>query len=457
MTSPLRIPHCFEIEQAVLGAMLLMSKETCSVVFSTLSNPQAFVAPKHGKIFDALRSLYKRGEPIDLITVGEELRRRGEMEDVGSMAYLAKLTSTVVSPAHIEAHVRKVAVYALRREVIVRTAELNEKAYNPEFEVFDLLDETTQKLFDLRSALMRRSFVPLEGALTAFAKKIAAAREAGEKGVTGVKTGFTQLDALTGGWQNTDLIIVAARPSMGKTALALNLARNAAGNGVPAGVFSLEMSLQQLVMRIWCSEAKVSAQSLRNGYLRNDEYGKLECVIPTLNLLPLYLDDTPAISPTELRAKATRLVEQHGVGLIIVDYLQLMIVPGMRDGREREIATISRSLKALAKDLDVPVIALSQLNRNVEARPGGKPMLSDLRESGAIEQDADLVLFVHRNKDADAPPEDRGRASIIIAKQRNGQTGEVPLAWSSEWTRFDNLETRIPEGAYAPPVGEPHF
>jgi replicative DNA helicase len=449
-------PHAIDVEKAVLGAMLLQPKLTVSPALSLLSE-DAFYKEGHRKIFNAIVVLYQKDEPIDMITVGDELRRANQLEEVGSMLYLSQLTSEVISPAHIESHCRIVLEKALKRQLIEMNTEVITECYQDSNDAFEVIDGAETKLFKLSEKLMKRSFVDLKSVVKPLLKTIYENSKT-HTGVTGVPSGYRLLDNLTGGWQSTDLIILAARPSMGKTALALSMARNAAiDDNIATGFFSLEMSKEQLALRLLCAEARVNMQLVRTGRIKESDYGKLATYVGSLERAPIYIEDTPGISILEVRAKARRMVEEKDVKLLIIDYLQLMTAPGIKDSREREIATISRSLKGLAKDLGIPIIALSQLNRSVEQRTGGKPMLADLRESGSIEQDADVVLFVHRNRDNDAPPEEQGRASIIIGKQRNGETGEVPLAWIGEYARFENLETRIPESSIPPPIDQPHF
>ena len=443
-------PQAVEVEMAVLGAMLLQPESTVSPAVSLLSE-DAFYKEAHRKIYQAITALYEKNEPIDMITVGDELRRREQLDDVGSMMYLAQLTSDVVSTANIETHCRIVLEKALKRQLIETNSGIIHDCYQDSTDAFEVIDEAETQLFKLSERLMKKSYVDLKTVVKPLMNTILLATKE-RSGVTGVPTGYSMLDNMTGGWQKTDLIVLAARPSMGKTALALSMARNAAiDHEVPTGIFSLEMSKEQLAMRLLCAEARVNMQKVRTGRIKESEYAKLATHVGRLEDAPIYIEDTPGISILELRAKARRMVEERGARLIMVDYMQLMTAPGYKDSREREIATISRSLKGLAKDLEIPIIAISQLNRSVEQRTGGKPMLSDLRESGSIEQDADVVMFVHRNREPDAPPEEQNRATIIIGKQRNGETGEVPLAWIGDYARFENLETRIPEPHLPPP------
>ena len=449
-------PQAVDVEMAVLGAMLLQPEATVSNVLSLLTR-EAFYKEAHRTIFDAIVELFQKQQPIDLITVGDVLRRWEKLEGVGGLYYLTELTSEVVSPAHVEYHCRIVLEKAIKRHLIEISTGIVSDAYLESADAFELIDQAEEKIFALSESYIKQSFESLPQIVKPLLHKIDQIRKE-HTGVTGVPTGYHELDHKTGGWQKTDFIVLAARPSMGKTALALSLARNAAvEENVPIGIFSLEMSSEQLALRLLCAEARVDIQSVRTGRVTEAAFAKLASYVGKLERAPIFIDDTPGISILELRAKARRMVHEHKVGMIVIDYLQLMTAPMVRESREREIASISRSLKGLAKDLNVPVMALSQLNRSVEQRTGGKPMLADLRESGSIEQDADVVMFIHRNKDQDAPPEERGRASVIIAKQRNGEIGEVNLAWIPEYARFENLETRFPGAALPPPEEEVTF
>jgi replicative DNA helicase len=451
-----RTPQAIDVERAVLGAMLLQPDTTVSNALSLLT-PDAFYQDKHRLILDAISALFARKEPIDIVTVAEEMRRRGTLESAGSVYYLTQLTSDIVAPAHIEYHCRILLEKALKRQLIEENTEIIRSCYLDSTDAFEVIDDAENKLFQLSEKHIKRSYVELNAIVKPLLDDIWRISQT-HTGVTGVPSGYELLDIKTGGWQPSDLIILAARPSMGKPALALSMGRNAAiDHDMAVGVFSLEMSKEQLALRLLCAEARVNMQLVRTGRIRESDYGKLATFVGKLERAKMYIDDTPGISILEVRAKARRMVHELGVRLLIIDYLQLMTAPSVRESREREIATISRSLKGLAKDLNVPIIALSQLNRAVESRTGGKPMLADLRESGSIEQDADVVIFVHRNKDGDAPPEELNKAYIIIGKQRNGEIGEVPLAWIGEYARFENLETRFPSVAPPYELDEPGF
>ncbi|MDH7516707.1 MAG: replicative DNA helicase, partial [Bacteroidota bacterium] len=337
-------------------------------------------------------------------------------------------------------------------------ARIINDCYIESTDAFEVIDEAENGLFHLTREYVKKSYVQLDSVVRPLVEKIRRITTE-HTGITGVPSGYDLLDIKTGGWQDTDLIVIAARPSMGKTALALSMARNAAiDHNIPVGIFSLEMSKEQLALRLLCAEARIEMQLVRTGRIKENDFGKLATYVGKLERAPIFIDDTPSISILELRAKARRMVDEHGVHLVIVDYLQLMTAPQVRESREREIATISRSLKALAKDLGIPVIAVSQLNRAVEQRASGKPMLADLRESGSIEQDADVVLFVHRPRETeDAPPEEENKAFIIIGKQRNGETGEIPLAWVPQYARFENLAMTTPKIHFLPDTDETPF
>ncbi|HAV22043.1 MAG TPA: replicative DNA helicase, partial [Bacteroidetes bacterium] len=387
-------PQAVDIEAAVLGSMLI-EKESIAKAVEVLDDT-AFYKPAHALIFRAIIALFEKAEPVDLITLTEELRRRGDLEKIGGEYYLTELTSKVTSAANVEFHAHIVLEKALMRQLIASSAEVIQRAYSETEDALGLLDQAEAKIFDISEQRMKKSFVTMGNAV----HKTMAMLESihgSHSGVTGVPSGFTDLDNLTGGFQYSDLIIVAGRPSQGKTALVLSLARNAAVlHDVPIGFFSLEMSVQQLVMRLMCAEARVDAHKVRTGRLPEDEWKKLSVSVGRLYKTKIFIDDTPGLGILELRAKSRRLKAEHNVGLIIVDYLQLMQGPRNAQSREQEISAISRSLKGLAKELSIPVIALSQLNRAVEARTDKRPALADLRESGAIEQDADVVIFVHR-------------------------------------------------------------
>ncbi|MCL4540716.1 MAG: replicative DNA helicase, partial [Bacteroidetes bacterium] len=391
---------------------------------------------------------------IDVITIREELRRTDHLETVGGSAYLNELVSTVVSSANIEVHSQIVAEKYMLRSLITTMSQNIQKCYDNREDTFGLIDEVERDIFKVSEARLKKDVVPLQQALVKTMEVLE--RIHGSKGgVTGVSTGFKDLDSMTGGFQRSDLIIIAARPSVGKTAFALSIGRNGAvKSGVPTAVYSLEMSQQQLLIRLLAAEARVDAHALRTGTLPEDKWAHISTRIHRLAPAPIFIDDTPALSVLELRARARRLKTEHDIGLIMVDYLQLMQGPARAESREREISMISRSLKVLAKELDIPVVALSQLRRSVEERGDKKPILSDLRESGALEQDADVVIFIHRPElyGLESYPDGEstaGVAEIMISKQRNGPTGDVRLAFVKQYARFEDL-SKYPTGQTGP-------
>lgn len=452
-------PQAMDVEMSVLGAML-MEKEAISRALEILDD-SAFYKPAHTEIFKAIINLFERNEAADSITVVEELRRAGKLDSVGGPLYISDLTMHVTSAANVEYHAKIVLEKALLRSLITTSTEITSRAFNEQDDALDLLDEAENKIFQISEKRMKKTFTAMKDAVFSTMEMLESIHGK-HSGVTGVPSGFTALDSMTGGFQNSDMIIVAARPSMGKTAFVLSLARNAAvDHDKPIGFFSLEMSAQQLVMRLICAEARVDAQSVRTGRLPDDQWRNLSTRIGKLYSAKIFIDDTPALSILELRAKARRLKAEHNISMIIIDYLQLMAGPKNAQSREQEISQISRSLKALAKELNIPVIALSQLNRAVETSSDKRPMLSNLRESGAIEQDADVVLFIHRPEKFGLTRDDgssaEGIAEIIIGKQRNGPTGEVELAFVNQYARFENLALPTFDD-YAPPVSnEPAF
>lgn len=437
-------PQAVDIEEQILGAMLL-EKEAIPKVIEILDE-EAFHAERNRLIYGALLALFERNEPADCITVAEELRKRGQLEKVGGESYLVDLTMRVTSAANVEYHARIVLEKALLRRLITTSSGIAGKAFNQGEDAFDLLDLAEQEIFKISEWRLKRNFLTMDRAVHDTLEMLESIH-GNRDGVTGVPTGFRDLDTLTGGWQRSDLIIIAGRPSAGKTAFALSLAANAAlhkQKPTGVGIFSLEMSTQQLVMRLLCADARVDAHALRTGRLPEDDWKKVGMAAGRVSKAPIFIDDTAALSILELRAKARRLKADQNIGLLIVDYLQLMQGPKGAENREKEISAISRSLKALAKELSTPVIALSQLSRAVEGRQGKRPILSDLRESGAIEQDADVVIFVHRpemyaDQRAESPEAVEGRAEIIIGKQRNGPIDDLALAFVKRYARFENL------------------
>ncbi len=446
-------PQAIDVEMAVLGAMMLDKGAIAKAI--EILDDTSFYKPAHQRIFAAMIALFEKSEPVDLITLVEELRRRAELEKIGGEYYLTELTSKVTTAANIEYHAHIVLEKALMRQLISSSSEVVGRAYSETEDALDLLDEAEQKIFQISEQRMKKSFVSMNTAVHQTMEMIESIHGK-HSGVTGVPSAFTELDNYTGGFQKSDLIIVAGRPSQGKTALVLSIARNAAIlHDVAVGFFSLEMSSQQLVLRLICAEARVDAHMVRTGRLPEDEWRKLSTSVGKLYKAKIFIDDTPALTALEIRAKARRLKAEHNVGMIIVDYLQLMQGPKNAQSREQEISTISRSLKALAKELNIPVVALSQLNRAVEMRGDKRPVLADLRESGAIEQDADVVLFVHRPEMFGITTDENndsteGMAEIIVGKQRNGPTGSARLAFIKQYARFENL-TRFREAAFLPP------
>lgn len=442
-------PQAVELEEAVLGAIML-EREAAAAVLDILK-PDSFYKDAHQKIFQAVVSLSTNERPIDILTVTDELRKEKQLEEAGGPVYIARLTSNIASSANIEFHARIIQQKYIQRELIRITSDIQTKAFDESIDVNDLLDYSEGQLFEIAQGNIKKDLIQINFLIAEAVKQI---EEAGknEGTLTGVPSGFTRLDAMTAGWQRSDLIIIAARPSMGKTAFVLSMTRNMAiDHKRPVAIFSLEMSSIQLVNRLISCESELPSHSIRTGKLTTDEWKQLDAKIKPLETAPIFIDDTPGISIFELRAKCRRLKKQHDIQVVIIDYLQLMTgPPETRGNREQEVSVISRSLKGLAKELNVPVLALSQLNRSVEMRAGNKrPQLSDLRESGAIEQDADLVCFIHRpekygiTEDDDGNPT-AGMAEIIVAKHRNGAIGDVKLRFRDFIARFVDYEELEP-------------
>lgn len=439
-------PQAVDIEQAVLGAMMLEKNAVTDVIDMLM--PTSFYDPKHQYIYSAIRELFGSSSPIDLLTVINKLKQQGELEVAGGAAYISTLTSKVSSSAHVEFHARIIAEKYIKRELIRMSSEVIRDAYDDSNDVFDVLNKAEKELFEIAENNMSKGVSTMQTAVREAIEEIEKASQ-NTDGISGVATGFFDLDKLTSGWQRSDMIVIAARPAMGKTAFVLSMARNCAvdyGQGV--ALFSLEMSAVQLVKRLIASEARLSAEKLRKGDLKDHEFQQLHTRITKLATAPIYIDDTPGISIFDLRAKCRRLKMQHDIQIVIIDYLQLMTAGGSKGSgnREQEISSISRSIKEIAKELNVPVIALSQLSRSVEQRGGDKrPQLSDLRESGAIEQDADIVSFIYRPEyygflqDEDGNS-NQGVGEIIIAKHRNGALDRVRLRFIGEYARFDNID-----------------
>ncbi len=454
-------PQALDVEKVVLGA-LMIDKDAYAVVCEMLY-PDSFYEPRNKMVYSAIRDLSMAEKPVDVLTVTDQLAKNGNLEEVGGPVYISELSSLVASSANIEYHARIIAQKYLARQLISFASVIETKAFDDTIDIDDLMQEAEGSLFELSQRNMKKDYTQIDPVIKNAVEVIQKAA-ANKDGLTGVPTGYHKLDEITSGWQPSDLVIIAGRPAMGKTSFALSMAKNiAADYKVPMAFFSLEMSNVQLVNRLISNCCEIQGSKILNGQLQPDEWERLDKRMNSLLGAPLYVDDTPGLSVFELRTKARRLVREHGVKIIMIDYLQLMNANGMRfSSRQEEVSTISRSLKGLAKELDVPILALSQLNRGVEAREGleGKrPQLSDLRESGAIEQDADMVLFVHRPEYYHLYQDDNGRdlhgmAQIIIAKHRKGATGDVLLTFRGEFTRFENPEDTRLNNNSAPVGGE---
>jgi replicative DNA helicase len=437
-------PQANDMEEAVLGAVML-EKEAVITILDILK-PESFYKESHQKIFKAISDLSSREFPVDLYTVTEELRSHHELESVGGPVYLTQLTAKVVSAANVDYHARIVAQKYIQRELIRVSTEIQTRSFDDTYDVTELLDYSENALFQIAEGNIKREVAPINVVIKEAIREI---EEAGkrEDALVGIPSGFTKLDRLTSGWQKSELVIIAARPSMGKTAFALSMARNMSiDHGKNVAIFSCEMSSIQLVNRLIIAETDIPGDKIKNGRLSEEEWKQLDTRIKKLVQAQIFIDDTPAISIFELRAKCRRLMAQHKLDIVIVDYLQLMSGPENAGSREQEVSTISRSLKSIAKELNVPILALSQLNRSVEMRGGTKrPLLSDLRESGAIEQDADMVVFIHRQDKFGIPTfEDgtstKGIAEIILAKNRNGPVDDVKLRFREEKAQFVDID-----------------
>ena len=441
-------PQAVDLEEAVLGAMLIDKKGVDDVI--DILHPDVFYKPSHQYIYHAIFHLFNASEPIDLLTVSNQLRKQSQLDAAGGDYYLINLTQKVSSSAHVEFHARIILQKYIQRQLISISSEIIKSSYDETTDVFDLLDEAEAKLFDITQGNLKKSSEAAENLVSQALKKIE--EISNKEGMSGVPTGFTKVDNLTSGWQPSDLVILAARPGMGKTAFVMSMAKNMAIEfNIPVAIFSLEMSSVQLITRMISSETGISSEKLRKGNLEAFEWEILNRKVKNLSEAPVYIDDTPSLSIFDLRAKARRLVSQHDVKIVVIDYLQLMTVGNTGKGsgnREQEISMISRNLKALAKELNIPVIALSQLSRAVETRGGSKrPLLSDLRESGAIEQDADIVSFIYRPEyygltewDDDERTPCEGQAEFIVAKHRNGGLDNIRLKFVGKLAKFTNLE-----------------
>ena len=452
-----RQPQNLEMETAVLGA--LMNEQDAFGQVAEILRPESFYDHKNQLVYEAIRDLAAQQKPVDVITVVEQLDQKGHLDEVGGMPYVAALSDAVISSAHIEYHARIIQQKFLARQLITYASRIQQHAFDPGTDVDDLMQEAEGKLFELSQSNMKKDYTQINPVIKEAYDMLqrAAART---DGLSGLSSGFDRLDKMTSGWQNSDLIIIAARPAMGKTAFVISMIRKMAVDlKIPCAMFSLEMANVQLVNRLIVNVCEITGEKIKSGQLAPYEWSQLDTRITQLYDAPIYVDDTPSLSVFELRTKARRLVREHGVKIIMIDYLQLMNASGMSYGsRQEEVSTISRSLKQLAKELNIPIIALSQLNRGVESREGpeGKrPQLSDLRESGAIEQDADMVCFIHRPEYYKIYQDEKGRdlhgkAEIIIAKHRNGAVGDVLLEFRGEFARFSDPD----ENRYVPVPGE---
>jgi replicative DNA helicase len=431
------LPSSIESERSILGAILL-DNSVCNQAVEMLKREEFFL-DSHRRIYDKMVVLSERAMPIDMVTLSEELRRAGEFEQIGGATYIASLIDGVPRTDTIEHYARLVKSKAMLRRLITASNQIISRCVEEEDDAPTIVDEAERLIFQIAEDTVRQGFRPVGEIAQRRLEQIEQMAGRPEM-ITGVPTGFTDFDQMTSGLQRQDLIIIAGRPSMGKTALALNMAQYAAKNGMVAGIFSLEMSAEQLVSRLLCSEARIDAHRLRTGYLNREEWARLADALRRLCETQIYLDDTPGLGVLEMRAKARRLKAEHGLDMLIIDYMQLMSGRGRIESRQQEVSQISRDLKALAKELDMPVVALSQLSRAPETRGGDhKPQLSDLRESGAIEQDADVVCFIYREEVYNPREDNEGKAEVIIAKQRNGPTGSINLVFLKQFTRFEPL------------------
>ncbi len=431
------LPHNADAERTVLGAVLVDNAAFNSA--AEILTKDDFYREGHRRIFDAMAALSERSQPIDLVTLKDELVRESALEAVGGAAYLGSLVDGVPRITNVDQWARIIKEKAVLRNLIHAGNRIVQNAYEADEDAALILDRAEKSIFDIAEKRIRQGFVGIREIVKESFRTIDQLSQSKDL-VTGLPTGFVDLDEKTSGLQKGDLIIVAARPAMGKTSFCLNVAQNASlRSGETIGLFSLEMSKEQLVLRMLCADARVDAHRLRTGKLQEKDWARLAKAYADLSNSRIYIDDSAMVTPLEMRAKCRRLKAEHGLGLIIVDYLQLVTGSGRIENRQQEISSISRSLKGLAKELAVPVIALSQLSRAPEARTDKRPQLSDLRESGAIEQDADIVMFIYREEEYKQTDENRGIAELIIGKQRNGPTGTVKLAFIKEFTRFENI------------------
>jgi replicative DNA helicase len=432
-------PQNIEAEESILSAVLIDNHTLLDVL--EILKPDDFYKSAHQKIFSAISDLFSKNEPVDLITLNNILKEKGHLEQVGGATYLARLMDTAPLAVNAQHYAKIIHNKASLRRLIENANKITKRCYEDQGDVDDVIDFAEKSIFEISSNKNKQSFYPLSQLILSNIDALEE-RQGNKALVTGVTTGFSRLDNMTSGLQNSELIILAARPSMGKTALALNIARNAAVDAsIPVAIFSIEMSREQLSMRLLCSEARTDSSRLRSGFFSREDWVNLTNAAEILSEAPIYIDDSPDISAMAIRTKARRLKMEKGIGLVIIDYLQLMKTSAAAERRDLEISEISRSLKALAKELNLPVLALSQLNRKLEERHDKRPQLSDLRESGALEQDADVVAFIYRdevyNRDESNP--NKGIAEILLKKQRNGPTGDIKLTFLSSYTRFENL------------------
>jgi len=443
-------PQALDLEEAVLGAIMI-EKDALSRVIDSI-NSNAFYKQAHQKIFIAIQKLFFENSPIDILTVSNKLKDQGELDAIGGAYYITTLTNRVSSSANIEFHVKIIMQKFIKRELIRVASEIIKDSFEDNIDEFDLLEKAGKEIFNISDTNFKGDYKDMETLAKEVVNEIEKIQNS-ESRIGGIPSGFSDLDNFTSGWQKSDLIVLAARPGMGKTALALQLARNAAKEGFPSAIFSLEMSDRQLMKRLISSESEIYSDVIKRGTLNEYDRDKINISVNALIKNDIFIDDTPSISVFELRAKCRRLKDQKDIKLIVIDYIQLMTVKDNKGNREQEISTISRSLKAIAKELDIPVIVLSQLNRSVEIRGGSKrPMLSDLRESGAIEQDADMVAFIYRPEyygitEGDNGEDLRGVAEFIISKHREGSLGTILLHFQGQFTKFKNI-TKFEENNY---------
>ncbi|TKD67673.1 replicative DNA helicase [Pseudalkalibacillus hwajinpoensis] len=441
-------PQNIEAEQAVIGAVFL---EIDALTTATeVLQPDDFYRAAHQKIFSVMIELSEKGEPVDLVTVTSELQDRKLLEEIGGVSYLSDLANSVPTAANVEYYSKIVEEKSILRRLIRAATDIASDGYAKENEIENLLSEAEKSIMEVSQRKNTGAFISIKDVLVTAYDNIELLQNSTED-ITGIPTGFSELDRMTAGFQRNDLIIVAARPSVGKTAFALNIAQNVATKtDENVAIFSLEMGAEQLVMRMLCAEGNIDAQRLRTGGLTGDDWQKLTMAMGSLSNAGIYIDDTPGIRVGDIRAKCRRLKQEKGLGMILIDYMQLIRGNGSGENRQQEVSEISRSLKGIARELEVPLISLSQLSRGVESRQDKRPMMSDIRESGSIEQDADIVAFLYRDDYYDKESENKNIIEIIIAKQRNGPVGTVELAFVKEYNKFVNLERRHDESDMPP-------